>query len=273
MSWFVPVGGVTLLLAVAFGGAVGGLAQSFDLLRSVVLAAVITGIVALIGFFASSRTALRINEDRLQLDEELAERKAQLDLELAEKKFEIDKELILIRDKLEREAELLKRQRVVAEDVLAAFYGARRAFAIIRSPMIWAQEMVAEEGVEERVIKDAGYGVIRRLRDNSRPFDEVEAKRQAFLALFGADKSSLFDEMIRCYNSVAASARAIMNNNLAGYPPQQEQFMMNMRAIAFSGSNIGEDGDLLPDEFAVRVNKLIAQLEEVCAPVLRPAVG
>lgn len=68
---------------------------AFDLLKSVVFAAVISGVVALIVANVSARTAKKINEDKLKLDRELAEEKAKAELQLAERRFELDRQLSL----------------------------------------------------------------------------------------------------------------------------------------------------------------------------------
>lgn len=63
------------------------------LLVPAVVAAVISGLVAVIGFFISARTVRRTHTEKLTLDRELADRKANADIGLAEKKFTFDLEL------------------------------------------------------------------------------------------------------------------------------------------------------------------------------------
>lgn len=259
MEWAFNI--ILLLLLAAFkaGATTSTAGGAFDILKSVVLAAIITGIVAIMGFYASSRTALKINSDRLKLDVDLADRKAQIDRDLAEFKA-----------KLDRDAELQKRQRSVAEEVLAAVYGVRRSFEIVRSPMVWAYEMVEEEGVPEAVRRDEGYAVRRRLRAQAPVFDALEAKRHAYAAVFGPDAVAPFAEIIRLHNGVAAAGEAIQRHNDAGMPAGQEAFIRQMRRNAFAGFQLDEAGAELPDRIGSQVDEVVKAVEDTCAHVLAP---
>jgi hypothetical protein len=223
------------------------------LLKSVVVAASISGVVAVIGFIVSAATAQRINKDKLKLDKQLAEQKAAADLTLAERKTELDRKLALA-----------KRRAEVAEKVLTEFYKVQRAFELIRSPAIWAAEVKPEEGVAQDIIENDGYGVVRRLRENASFFSELEATRFTFGALFGVEAAGAYQAVIKLHNQVFHAAEAIVRyRNDDPNLPGLRDFLPAMRKVAFSGRLAGER-DLIEEEVA----EVIAKVEAVCQPAL-----
>jgi hypothetical protein len=228
-----------------------------ELLRSTVVAAVITGVVATIGFLVSSATAKRINKDKLALDKELAETKVAAEVALAERKAALD-----------RGVTLAKRKAEVAEKVLAEFYEARRALQVIRSPFIWAAEMVAEEGVGEDVITNEGYGVHRRMRQYSELFSRLEATRFTYGALFGNDAAGPYDRIIKVHNQVFHAAEALLKYRHQEDQQSLKSHLQAMRRAAFSMHQLDDEGNELADKVAVEIDELVAQVEIVCRATL-----
>ena len=172
---------------------------------------------------------------------------------LAERKVELDRKLALA-----------KRRAELAEKVLADFYKVQKAFEAIRSPMIWAAEMRPEEGVEENVVRNDGYGVMRRLRENAALFSELEATRFPFKALFGPQEADPYQSVIRLHNQVFHAAEAILRyRNDDSRLPGLVDFLPKMRRVAFSGRMEGE-----ADPFEDELTKVIADIEASCRPAL-----
>lgn len=244
-----------------------------ELLKSAVLAATITSIVALIGFFVSAATAKRINEDKLKLDEQLAEKKLELDERLADQKAAAELSLAERRVELERHLSLAKRRAEVAEKILSNFFQVKRAFEVVRSPMIWAEEMVEEEGVAEDVVRNDGYSVIRRARQYEALFSEVEAARFTFGALFGQPATAPFDVLIRSYNQVINAARDLLRYRNQLDQPELEGHIRAMRRAAFSSVAFGENGEEIPDQIAANVRQAVAEIEAICRPALESDVA
>lgn len=232
-----------------------------DLLKSVVFAAVISGVVALIVSYVSARTANRINRDKIELDRELSEEKAKAELKLAERRFE-----------LERKLASEKRRAEVAEKVLSDFYIIRHSFEVIRSPMIWAGEMVPEEGVEVDVVTNDGYGVMRRIRHYQPQFAELEASRFTFAALFGGDAASPFATIVQTHNKVFHAAEALLRYRNQLDLQTLQDHLMRMRQVAFTMGAIGADGELLPDLIAGDIDEAVAKIEAICRPALESAL-
>lgn len=233
------------------------MAWATELLRSSVLAAVITAVVAAIGFYVSSATARRINRDKLELDRELAESKARAELALAERKAALDKGVTLA-----------KRRAEVAEKVLADFYEIRRAFDVIRSPMIWAEEMQSEDGVAEDIISNDGFNVRRRMRQYSDLFSRLDATRFAFGALFGHTATDAYMKLVRVHNRVFEAA-----GDLLRYRGQEEdgnlrEHLRKMRRVAFSMTHYDDEGQEVADTIKSELDEIIAEIEALCRPAL-----
>ncbi len=229
-----------------------------DLLKSAVLAAVVTAVVALIASFVSSWTALRINKGRLNLDKELANQRAKAELELAAHRAELDRKL-----------GMAKRRAEVAEKVLTDFYKAKRAFDVIRSPMIWAREMIAEEGVADDVVTNDGYGVMRRFRQYADLFSELEATRYSFGALFGSDATAPYDSLVRVHNRVFHAAEALLQYRHQQDAPNLQGHLRNMRREAFSKGALDDEGNEMPDRVASDITAILTAIEASCRPALQ----
>jgi hypothetical protein len=233
-----------------------------ELAKSSVVAAVITSIVAGIGFLVSSATARRINEDKLKLDRELAAKKADAELALAERKAALDRGVTLARRKSE-----------VAEKVLADFYEVRRALEAIRSPMIWAEEMVQEDGVDDDVVKNDGYAVRRRMRQHADLFSRLEATRFSFGALFGHAAVTPYDRLVRVHNQVFHAAGDLLRYRNQVDLGNTKDHLRAMRRVAFALTQIGDDGGELPDPIGSEVEAIVEQVEATCRPALEAGVA
>ena len=90
--------------------------------RPAVVAALVSGLVSIVGFMVSARTNLSIHSQRLVFDENQAERKFDFDKELAERRFSYDSELAERKFAQEREQIVYKRRFELAEGLLADAY-------------------------------------------------------------------------------------------------------------------------------------------------------
>ncbi|WP_292053465.1 MULTISPECIES: hypothetical protein [unclassified Brevundimonas] len=225
-----------------------------DLLKSVVFAAIISGVVGVIVAWISARTALKINKDKIKLDKQLAEKRDIAERENLARKFD-----------LERKATLAQKKAELAEKVLHDFYQISFTLQLIRSPMVWASEMIAEDGVPDEVVQNAGYGVMRRMREHRHKFDELETSKFKCAALFGPNAVELFDEIVRIYNRIWFAGKAILD---ARHAQTETEFVREMRRIAFSVAAVGDDGEPLPDPIQQSIDQTIAQVEELCRPFI-----
>lgn len=205
-----------------------------------VVAAGVSAVVAIIGTVISYRLALRVHGEKLAHEAAQLERRVTADLDLAERRFQFDKDLVTA-----------KRRGEIAEEVLADFYQVEKAFQQIRSRMIWSEEMLPEEGVEDAVIRDGGYGVIRRLRSFSDLFSSLEARRFRAEAMLGRDLGEAYLEVVRVHNQVFFAAKEILAYRDGVRTAHMDEFIQDQRRIAFDVP-AGED-DPIRDRIAAAV--------------------
>jgi hypothetical protein len=232
-----------------------------ELFKSSVVAAVIAGVVASIGFFVTAATARKINGDKLKLDKQLAQERADADRALAERRVDLDYTLAL-----------LKRRAEVAEAVLIDFYKIKRAFEIIRSPMIWATEIVAEEGVADDVVGNEGYGIIRRIRQYADLFSELEARQPTFGAIFGLEATAPFGVIIQAHNRVLHAAEDLLKYRNQLDVPELRDHLVRMRREAYSNIQLDLEGAEISDPVSTAVAKAIGEIEATCRPTLEGVV-
>ncbi len=228
-----------------------------DLLKSVVFAAIVSSVVALVVAVISARTAKTINREKLTLDRELAEQKASAELALAERRFELDRQLAIA-----------KRRAEIAEKVLADFHAIKHAFQVIRSPMIWAGEMVPEDGVAEDVITNVGYGVMRRIRQQDAQFTAIATSRFPFVAMFGDEAAAPFVSIVQIHNKVFHAAESLVRYRRQGDQGNLQTLLQDMRRTAFSGVSLGNGSEELPDLVAEAIDQAVLQIEALCRPAL-----
>ena len=99
-----------------------------------VIAACVSGFVAIVGFFASTKTARTLHRERLETDRKLAERKIEADLALADRKLSADIALAEKKVALDRASLTRQRKTAFAEEIFSAFYEAREIIIAARSP-------------------------------------------------------------------------------------------------------------------------------------------
>jgi hypothetical protein len=147
----------------------GGVMDWPSLIGPAVVAAVVSGVVSVVGFFVSARTARSIHAERVVFDKQQAERKFDVDKDLAEKKFSYDRELAERKFAQEREQLVYKRQFELAEGLLADAYRFRGLILGARISGSFGGEgttrkSVKKESEEVKQAKDMYYIPVERLR-------------------------------------------------------------------------------------------------------------
>src|SRR5271165_1022406 len=175
------------------------------LIGPVVVAAVISGIIAVIGLAVSTKTARSIHSDKLAFDERLAERKFQFDQELAERKFKYDRDL----HDHKRRAEL-------AETILADVYQIDDAIRAIRSPAGFQGEAASRvqnenETEEEASRRDTYFVPIARLSNHSEFISAFMSKRYRSRAVLGPQIDEAFNLVHEVIVRIRVSAMTITN--------------------------------------------------------------
>ena len=174
------------------------------LIGPAVVAAVVSGVVTVVGITLNRGTSLRLQQERVKVDLELAERRAQADFKLATTKFELELKL-----------SDWKRRSEFSEELLADFYKARDIFRSARSPFSFSGEGSTRSGRDDepanlQLRKDAIFAPFERLSKERDFFSELHAKRFRAEASLGQDSVEPFMEFLRANNSMAFATQYLL---------------------------------------------------------------
>lgn len=224
------------------------------LIGPAVVAAAVSGIIAIIGMLVNRSTTIHIHQQKIAADIDLAEKKFAFEKQLAERKIHLDV------DQLQR-----RRRIEVAEAVLAKFYSVRDIYSDARAPMVWAGEMVPKEGESERV-KESNYAPIARLSRNREELSAFWAKEYEFAALFGEHVREPYHKVRRVHHKIQVAVETLLNINDSSNDQATRELRMKCRHEAFRGFT--ED-----DELSAEMDAAVAQIEEICRSVLQPTAA
>lgn len=159
-----------------------------------------------------------------------------------------------------------KRRLELAEDVLFGFYQVREVIQDARTAIVDVREMVREKGVSDDVAKSAHYAPIRRLRHSFDKIVDLRAKRHRFAAVFGVEATTPWNEIEKVLSEIDAASDALLRLRNEHVPPTDPsaQFYEDQRKILARRSE--------GDPITPRLNAAVAQIEAVCAPLIRASV-
>ena len=220
------------------------------LIGPAVIAAVISSIVTVIGFFITTRAAKAMHREKLDFDRELAKCKVAADIALTEKKLALDRALAD-----------LKRRTELAEQVLADFYKARDLFEAAQSIYAFAGEggsrtRDTNETPGETQSRNGLYAPDERLSKHIDFFSELHARRYRFMALFGIDAGKPFGSLLQAHNQIALATSALLDPRRKLRDEVREKYESQIW-------NYVEN-----DPIKQIVTQAVIDIETICRPVL-----
>lgn len=224
-----------------------------QLIGPAVVAAGVSGVITIIGFFISASTAQKLHKERLAADELLAERKFKFDMELAERKLNLDAKL------LDR-----KRQVELAECTLADFYQVRDIFTWVRHPVSFGEGKSRpredDEASDEANLLDAFYVPVERIGRESELFARINASKPRFQANFGQEAGLPFDQIRIIKNRIISASVRLVSAQKARHPPR-DTLIQKWEDTIWGGDD--------PDPIASEIEAAVATMEAICTPILR----
>jgi len=169
-----------------------------------------------------------------------------------------------------------KRKIELAEDVLTRFYEARDAIARIRSPFSTSTEgserkRSPHEREEEAQLLDRAYVVFVRYEKEQELFNRLHSLRYQVMARIAVSAAQPFDDLRRVLNDIFSSAHMLGRH----YWPRQGRVQMaepefqkhleemhRHEAVFWAGYDPA-------DPTKARVEKVLADIETACRPVLQ----
>ena len=231
-----------------------------------VIAACVSGAVAIVGFIISTLTARSLHAARLEVDRRLAEKKIEADIALADRKLTADIALAEKKANLERVVATSQRKATFAEEVLGDFYEARENINAARAPASFGDEGATRERAPWETEDDtrqlnSQYAPAERLHSKREFFSKLLAHRYRFLALFGPAAAQPYDDLYRVRAEILTAVRMLMMTY------EQRQFgslpddRRNWQRVIWEMS----DGDPIRS----RLERVIEAMEATCRPAIQ----
>ena len=248
-----------------------------SLIGPAVVAAVISSLVAVIGFWFNARTARAIHAEKLAFDRDQASQKLAFDERLADRKFEFDKDLAerkaaadiaLANRKFTLDAKLAdrKRRQDLAEEVLESFYKIRDVIRAVRVPMSFQDEAASRphaeyEPPEVAQQRNTYYAPLARLDTRRADIAALLAKRYRAAAWFGAAAEGPFQDVHEALTDIARSAETLMANAGSSQGGTDREFWKELEGNIWARRQN-------PDPIATKVDAAIAKIETIFRPAL-----
>lgn len=229
------------------------------LIGPAVVAAVISSIVTVIGFFITTRAAKAMHREKLDFDRELAERKFEFEKKLAERRFKYDRAL---HDH--------KRRVELAEEVLADFYEAREIIFEARSPgSIRADEgdtrpKMDGETPEETKQYNVYFLVSERLSKHGDFFARPQARKYRFIAHFGVGAVEPYNDLFQIVGEIRTAVHMLTVTHKMDKTPERETNHTKWCATIFRGAD--------EDDISKRLDAIVRAIKETCRSAIQEAV-
>jgi hypothetical protein len=169
-----------------------------------------------------------------------------------------------------------RKQYEIAEEALSLFYNCRDRIREIRNPFAGNEEgstrkTGTNESPEETKFLNNAYVVYERYFKHQELFARLSTIRYRFAALFGREKLKPFEDFIRALNEVFHAAQT-----LPSYWMRQGRVKMSDKEFERHLKEMGKNESIFwgiggeKDEFDVKIERIILEVENICAPILMP---
>jgi hypothetical protein len=220
-----------------------------------VVATVISGLVAIVGLWITSRTIRQTEDERAAFEREQAERRTNAEIMLVDEKTSFD-----------RTYEIWKRRTKLAEHVLADFYKARDLIDASRFPAPFGEDGKARqkqswEDDEDTRILNAYYRPAEQLWKHADFFSQLIARQHQFMALFGHHTGKPFIELLQIRSEILSAGQMLIltyeDRALGSMPDSRKKWE------EIIGRRLTD-----PDPIAVRLNRVVEDISSICRPII-----
>jgi hypothetical protein len=226
-----------------------------NLLAPVVVAAVISALVAMIGFWVSARIVRNAEDERAAFEREQVERRVYAEISLAEEKTAFD-----------RTYEIWKRRTELAERVLADFYKARDVIEACRFPAAFPEEGKTPEkkpweSDEDTRILNTYVRTAERLWRQADFFSQLVAHQYHFMALFGHHTGKPFIELSQIRSEILSAVNMLIltyeDRALGNMPDSRKKWE------EIIGRRLTDQ-----DPIGIRLNRVVEDISSICRPII-----
>jgi hypothetical protein len=220
-----------------------------------VIAAVISGLVAIIGLWISSRVIRQVEDERGAFEREQAERRTNAEIMLVDEKTSFD-----------RTYEIWKRRTKLAEHVLADFYKARDVIEGCRFPAAFPEEGKTRdkqpwESDEDTRILNTYIRTAERLWKQTEFFSQLAAHQYHFMALFGHHAGKPFIELSQIRSEILSAVNMLIltyeERAIGNLPERRQQWE------EIIGRRLTDR-----DAIAIRLDRVVEDISSICRPII-----
>ncbi len=227
-----------------------------DYIAPAVIAALVSGVVSVIGFWVNRGTTLEIHREKINAD-----------IKLAEERFEYEKDLAERKILLESMANDRRRRQDLAEELISGFHEVNDIMQHVRSPLSYLGEgssrvSKAEETAQEKERRDNRYVIEERFKRHIEVVSKLNGKEYRAIALFGPEIRAPFQALNAAIHSVFAANNQLgeLESSSADTPEEREE-KVRLRKMVY---NLGGPEDAVGKE----LTSAIEEIEKICRPVL-----
>jgi hypothetical protein len=231
-----------------------------DLIGPAVVAAVVSGLVTLLGNIFSIRSSRGINTEKIASEKDLAERKFKFETDLAERKFRYEQALHDYRPRVE-----------FAEELLTSFYKLKDTVRSIRGPFSYGDESQTRnrreyENEAEARSRDGYYVPIARLQKSSEFLSDLTSKKYRAQAIFRSNIHRAFDLTVEVLNAIQVASGMLVEN--VGQGRAEPEFWRGLERQIWDTSPADR-----PDELSQKIAQAIEIVEKAVRPALEKSAA
>jgi hypothetical protein len=226
-----------------------------DLIGPAVVAAIVSGVVTILGNVFSIRSSRSINSEKIASEKELAESKFDFEKDLAERKFRYEQELHDYRRRVE-----------FAEELLGAFYKLRDTVLSIRGPFSYGDEGATRkrrehESEPEARARDGFYVPIARMQKETEFLSDLASKKYRAQAVFKREIQRAFELANEVLNTIQIASGMLVEQ--VGQQRADPEFWRKLEGQIWNTSTPDK-----PDELSKKIDQAIEIVENAVRPTL-----
>lgn len=227
------------------------------LIGPAVVAAFVSGVISVVGMMINRLTNIRVSQDKIKADIDLAERRFTFDKAMAEKRFAYDKQQAIFKRRFE-----------LAEQLLSDAYRFRDLMKFVRNGASFGgegQTRNAPDGEREGLkrIRDSYFVPLERLQKESAFMSEMMARRDTARAHFGEPAMNAFDLFHSAMVGVRVAASMLIQIDEDSASSNRELYE-KLRGDIWEP--LAEHASR--NEIGLKIEEGVSIIEDLCRPVL-----
>ncbi len=226
-----------------------------DLIGPAVVAAIVSGVVTILGNLFSIRSSRNINSEKIASEKDLAESKFDYEKDLAERKFRYEQELHDYRPRVE-----------FAEELLAAFYKLKDIVLSIRGPFSYGDEGATRKRREHEIeqearARDSFYVPVARMQKQTEFLSDLTSKKYRAQAVFQREIQRAFELANEVLNTIQVASGMLVDH--VGQPRNDPEFWRKLEGQIWNASTPDK-----PDELTQKIDQAVKIVEGAVRPTL-----